>query len=99
MVGLADLGQPEDAGAQVFYDDCYAEDRDNYIDVMIAGDEAAARNITFLEIPAAEGGNASLYNPGGPGRTPFPEWRYTAPGPPTMTPVVIALDDPMRVNR
>lgn len=27
MVGLADLGQPQDAGAQVFYDDCYAEDR------------------------------------------------------------------------
>ena len=99
VIGLADLGQPEDADGQVFYDDCYAEDRDNYIDVMIAGDEAAARNITFLEIPAVEGGYAALYNPGGPGRTPFSEWRYTAPGPPTMTPVVIALDDPMRVSR
>ena len=99
VIGLADTGRPEDASGGIFYDDCYADDRDNYIDVMIAGDEAAARNITFLEIPATASGYAPLYNPGGPGRTPFQEWRYTAPGPPTMTPVVIALDDLMRVSR
>jgi hypothetical protein len=98
VIGLADTGQPEDASGAIMYDDCYADDRDNYIDVMLVGDEAAARNITHLEIPATDG-YAPLYNPGGPGRTPFPEWRYTAPGPPTLTPVTIALDNPMRVDR
>ena len=37
---------------ETFYDDCYAEDRDNYIDIILVGDEAAARNITHVEIPS-----------------------------------------------
>ena len=45
------------------------------------GDEAAARNITFVEIPALEGGYRAFYNPGGPGPEPFEGVRYTAPGP------------------
>jgi hypothetical protein len=32
-------------------------------------------------------------------RTTFPDVRYSAPGPPDLEPVVIALDDPMRVSR
>lgn len=99
IVGLSDLGQAEDPAAGIYYDDCYREDRDNYIDIILVGDEAAARSITFVEIPSLEGGYRAFYNPGGPGPEPTPGVRYTAPGPPDVEPVVIALDDPMRVNR
>jgi len=51
------------------------------------------------EIPALEGGYRAFYNPGGPGPESFEGVRYTAPGPPDMEPVIIALDDPMRVDR
>lgn len=99
VVGISDLGLPESAADQVFFDDCYADDRDNYLDIVIAGDESAARSITALEIPGLEGGYSAFYNPGGPGQTPTPGVRYTAPGPARMQPVTIALDDPMRVTR
>lgn len=99
VVGLAELGSKEDSDAGIYYDDCYVEDRDNQIDIILVGDEAAARNITFVEIPALEGGYRAFYNPGGPGPEPFEDVRYTAPGPPDMEPVIIALDDPMRVDR
>ncbi|MGI9197752.1 MAG: phospholipase [Candidatus Nanopelagicales bacterium] len=99
IVGISDLGQPESSDTGVTYDDCYADDRDNYLDIILAGDEAAVRSITDLEIPALDGDYAAFYNPGGPGQTPTPGVRYTAPGPATMQPVTIALDDPMRVSR
>lgn len=99
VVGLSDLGQRENPDEGIYYDDCYAEDRDNYIDIILVGDEAAARNVTFVEIPALEGGYRAFYNPGGPGPEPFEGVRYTAPGPPDLEPVIIALDDPMRVSR
>ncbi|WP_395694890.1 hypothetical protein [Nocardioides sp.] len=94
VVGLADLGRRRD-----HYDDCYQEDRDNYIDIVLDGDEAAARSIEAVEIPSSAGGYRAFYNPGGPGPEPFPGVRYTAPGPPDVQPVTIALDDPMRVSR
>jgi hypothetical protein len=65
----------------------------------LVGDEAAARSVTFVEIPSLEGGYRAFYNPGGPGPEPTPDVRYTAPGLPDLEPVVIALDDPMRVSR
>jgi len=99
VVGLSDLGQRENPDEGIFYDDCYAEDRDNYIDIILVGDEEAARNVTFVEIPSLEGGYSPFYNPGGPGPEPFEGVRYTAPGPRDMEPVIIALDDPMRVDR
>jgi hypothetical protein len=99
IVGLSDLGRAEDPAAGIFYDDCYQEDRDNYIDIILVGDAAAARNITFVEIPALEGGYRAFYNPGGPGPKPFEGVRYTAPGPTDLEPVIIALDNPMRVDR
>jgi hypothetical protein len=99
VVGLSDLGRAADAEAGVYYDDCYEEDGDNYIDIILVGDQAAARNITFVEIPALDGGYRAFYNPGGPGPQPFQEISYTAPGPRDLEPVVIALDDPMRVSR
>lgn len=99
VVGLSDLGQKENPEEGIYYDGCYAEDRDNYIDIILVGDEEAARNVTFVEIPSLEGGYRAFYNPGGPGPEPFEGVRYTAPGPPDLEPVIMALDDPMRVNR
>jgi hypothetical protein len=99
VVGLSDLGQKENPDKGIYYGDCYAEDRDNYIDIILVGDEAAARNVTFVEIPSLEGGYSAFYNPGGPGPEPFEGVRYTAPGPPDLEPVIIALDNPMRVDR
>lgn len=92
ILGLADLGV-----AQSAYDGCYIEDHDNYIDIILAGDEAAMRNIRFVEIPA-EGNYAPFYNPGGPGNNPSPNVRYTAPGPADLEPVMMALDDAMTVS-
>jgi len=101
VVGLADLGLPQSFDKQgkpdVAYDDCYVEDHDNYIDIILNGDEAAMRRITFVEIPAGEG-YTPFYNPGGPGNNPTPGIHYTAPGPKDMEPVIIALDDPMTVT-
>jgi hypothetical protein len=99
VVGLSDLGQAEDPDQGIWYDDCYQEDRDNYIDVILVGDDAAARSITDIEIPGREGGYRAFYNPGGPGPEPFEGVTYTAPGPADLEPVTIALDDPMRVSR
>src|SRR5919108_2926977 len=93
IVGLSDLGQAENLNSGIYYDDCYQEDRDNYIDIILVGDEAAARNITFVEIPALEGGYRAFYNPGGPGPEPFEGISYTAPGPADLEPVIIALDN------
>ncbi len=93
ILGLSDLGQ-----SNTSYDDCYDEDRDNYIDIILEGDEAAARNITYVEIPSLAGGYDALYNPGGPGSTPFPGVVYTSPGPPDLEPVIMCLDNPWRVN-
>ena len=96
VLGLSELGPPEGNG--VVYGECYQEDGDNYIDIILVGDEAAARNITFLEIPSSAGGYAPFYNPGGPGTTPVAGENYTQPGPPDIEPVIIALDNPMRVS-
>ena len=97
VLGLSDLGNVEGFNGTV-YGDCYMEDRDNYIDIIIEGDEGAARNITFVEIPSLEGGYDAFYNPGGPGTTPFDGVTYTQPGPRDLEPVIIALDNPMRIT-
>ena len=97
VVGLSDLGKA--AGDDIHYDDCYFEDVDNYIDIILVGDEAAARGLTHLEIPAGEDDNyLSFYNPGGPGPEPFPDIRYNSPGPRDLEPIINALDNPMRVS-
>lgn len=92
VVGLADLGRPQDS-----YGDCYTEDKDNYIDIILDGDDAAVRKITTVEIPST-GAYSPLYNPGGPGNDPAPGVRYSAPSPPISQAVTIALDDPMTVT-
>jgi cell wall-associated NlpC family hydrolase len=92
VLGLADLGR-----ASSTYDACYLEDKDNYIDIVLDGSAAAARRITSVEIPAS-GSYSPFYNPGGPGSSPTPGVRYTAPGPSQRQKVTIAIDDPMTVS-
>jgi hypothetical protein len=91
VVGLADLGKKQDS-----YDDCYVEDKDNYIDIVLAGDEAAVAKITTVEMPST-GAYDPVYNPGGPGNDPAPGVRYSAASPPISQPVTVALEDPLTV--
>ncbi|WP_148615930.1 phospholipase [Nocardioides rubriscoriae] len=99
VLGLSDLGRRLGDGRPSAYDDCYAEDADNQIDIVLSGDAEAARSVTSLEMPVDEPGYAGLYNPGGPGPTPFPGVRYSAPSPALRIAVTQALDDPMQVTR
>jgi hypothetical protein len=69
------------------------------IDIVLSGDLDAARSVTHVEIPSVAGGYRAFYNPGGPGPEPFDEIRYAEPGPADLEPVIIAIDDPMRVSR
>ena len=57
--GLADLGVKKDA-----YDDCYQEDSENQIDVILSGSVKAAKRITILQIPARGDGYSPLYSDG-----------------------------------
>lgn len=78
VVGLADL-----AAAQDTYDLTYIEDHDNYYDIILAGDEAAVRQIKGVEMPSA-GDYSPVYNPGGPGNDPEngPPGPFTVPSSP-----------------
>ncbi|KTD46609.1 hypothetical protein Lrub_1531 [Legionella rubrilucens] len=92
VVGLADLGKYD-----LPLNDAYVADRDNYLDIILKGDEAAMRLITAVIIPATPP-YLPLYNPGGPGNNPTPGVTYTSPGPTWTQPVTIAIDDPMTVT-
>jgi len=92
VVGLADLGLKSDE-----YTDCYIDDRDNYIDIVLSGDDAAVAAITHVEIPSTDG-YLPLYNPGGPGSDPTPGVSYTAGTSPISQEVWVTLDDPMTVT-
>jgi len=99
VLGLASLGK---AGTPE--NDAYVADNNNYIDIVLKGDEAAMRQITFLNIPASGTNPATgtpyltLYNPGGPGNNPTPGIFYTQPGPPVHIAVTQALDNPNTVT-
>ncbi|MDA2988290.1 MAG: phospholipase [Actinomycetota bacterium] len=90
--GLADLGLKQDQ-----YDDCYKEDRDNQIDIVISGDLDAVRAIKRVQMPST-GNYSPVYNPGGPGNNPAPGVRYAAPSPPIDIAVLDALDEPLVVD-
>jgi hypothetical protein len=92
VVGLAELGKKQSS-----YDQCYAEDHDNQIDVILNGTRAAVRRIRLLRLPGT-GRYDPMYNPGGPGTTPEAGVRYTAPSPPINQPVTIDLKNRMRVT-
>jgi len=97
--GLADLGLKNDT-----YNLCYASDHDNYIDVCMTGDLAAARLVSGIEIPVGnstadpEGRYKGLYNPGGPGNDPTPGVNYTLPTSYQLQSVRQSLDDPFTTS-
>lgn len=93
VLGLSDLGRSLEDTPD---DDCYQEDGDNQIDVVLSGDEQAVRSITHVEMPE---GYQPLYNPGGPGPDPFEGVIYSAPSPVLLLDVTQALDDSMQVTR
>lgn len=92
IIGLSDLGL---AGESI--NDAYTEDNDNYIDIILKGDEAVMRLITGVEIPAANG-YLPFYNPGGPGNNPTLGITYTSPGASRLQLVTMAIDDPKTVT-
>jgi hypothetical protein len=92
VLGLAELGHSEPV-----YDDCYVEDQDNQIDIILSGDERAVRRISAVEVPSVAP-YSPFYNPGGPGNNPTPGVRYSAPSPPHTQPILVALDDPLTVT-
>ncbi len=84
VVGLSDLGKAE--GDDVHYDHCYFEDSDNYIDIVLEGDEEAARGLTILEIPAGSDDDyLSYYNPAGRGPSRCRACATTSPAPRTSS--------------
>ena len=93
VVGLADLGKKAKT-----YDECYQEDSENQIDIILSGSAKAAKSIAFLDIPADGGGYLPLYNDGGPGKNPTPGVVYTAKSPRHTVSVMNGLVDPMRTT-
>lgn len=91
VLGLADLGLFQEVG----YDQCYTEDADNYIDIIlrVEGKKSVLDNMTVLAFSKGK----FLYNPGGPGPTPFGDVRYTAPAPANQ--IVNVKFDPKNVHQ
>ncbi|MBN8866796.1 MAG: hypothetical protein J0H98_04530 [Solirubrobacterales bacterium] len=92
VLGLADLGRRQSS-----YDDCYSEDHDNQIDIILSGSRRAISRVKQLIIPA-QGRYSPFFNPGGPGNAPTPGVRYSAPSPRIVQNVINGLDDPMSVT-
>ncbi len=95
VVGLAELGPPA-TGIPAPY---YRNDNDNYIDIILNGDEAAIRSLVNVAIPtAAVAGYSDIYTPGGPGRTPTPGVTYTRPAAAQTLAISNALDQTLTVS-
>ena len=77
VLGLADVGIRIAEGYTPFY----ADDRDNYIDIImhVLGD-ATVLESTLINVTAFSQ-QPGLYNPGGPGPFPFANVTYVAPAP------------------
>lgn len=97
VLGLAELGAP---GQVVDGNDCYGEDKDNQIDIVIKGDIEIVSKIELVDIPSNRDGYTPFYNPGGPGNTVWPGYdiTYTQGSPDHWVLVTNALQDPMAVT-
>ncbi|PRW51084.1 phospholipase carboxylesterase [Chlorella sorokiniana] len=99
VLGLADTGRKADAASGVIYDNCYQEDYDNYIDIIVDASSAkAARALKVVRAYYTSEGYSSVYNPGGPGMAPTPGVRYSTPAPPQAVWISHALDNPKTVT-
>jgi len=102
VVGLAELGPP---GQVLDGNDCYSDDKDNQIDIILKGDVEAVRKVSAVRVPSQQpagersaDGYWQFYNPGGPGNNPTPGTTYTQGSPDHTVPVVMAIEDPMTVT-
>ncbi|KAL4424437.1 hypothetical protein ABPG77_006375 [Micractinium sp. CCAP 211/92] len=96
VVGMADTGRKQEA-----YDDCYQEDYDNYLDIIIDASDrqtAALLGSATVEAFRTDERYAPLYNPGGPGNDPVPDVVYSSPAAPQSVPISLALDDPATIT-
>ena len=99
VVGLAALGK-----AGTSENDAYISDNDNYFDIILKGDDAAMRKISYVNIPSSGTNVATdtpylpLYNPGGPGNNPTPGVIFTQPSSNVHTQVINAIDNPNTVT-
>lgn len=93
VVGIAELGAAVDDETAI---DAlqYAEDHDNYFDIILSGDAAAIERLNMVVIPTSdESGYSDIYNPGGPGRTPTAGYTYTEPAAAQRFEIDVSLDD------
>ena len=95
VVGMAELGAPVGSTTRPYY----AEDHDNYFDIVLKGDKSAIARLQQVEIPTSGiPGYNDIYNPGGPGQSPQPGTTYTKPAKPQLYPIDQRLDDPHSVS-
>ena len=94
--GLADLGTGLSADPEY----TYAEDHDNQFDIIIkASSPQAIQSLRTVVLPDPRlGTHSPIYNPGGPGTAPLPQYRYTQPSPGQSLAVEFALGDPATVS-
>ncbi|MBI1208245.1 MAG: autotransporter domain-containing protein [Azospirillum sp.] len=98
VVGLAELGRAAD-GTTVVYGPYYTEDHDNYVDIILKGDEAAIRHLVSVDLPtSAVTGYNDIYSPGGPGRTPTTGVTYTVPAPAQTIAISFDLENAQSVS-
>ncbi len=95
VVGLAELGIRDQ---EVADNDCYLEDKDNQIDIVLKGAVEVMRKVVGVDVPSTEDGYKPFYNPGGPGNTPADGVTYTQGSPNHTVEVLQAIDDPMAVT-
>lgn len=95
VMGLAELGVP---GQVIEGNDCYGDDKDNQIDIVLKGDVEVMRKIVAVDVPSTEDGYKPFYNPGGPGNTPAAGVTYSQGSPNHTVEVLQAIDDPMAVT-
>jgi hypothetical protein len=94
--GIADLGTGLSADPSY----SYQEDHDNQFDIIIkASSPKAIRSLEAVVLPDPRNGTHSpIYNPGGPGTAPRPDYNYTQPSPGQTINVEFALKDPATVS-
>lgn len=94
--GIADLGNSLTADPEYVY----AEDHDNQFDVIVrASSLRALRAIRNVILPDPRlGTHSPIYNPGGPGTIPLPQYRYTQPSPGQTMAVEFALHNTSTVS-
>ncbi len=94
--GIADLGTGLSADPSY----AYQEDHDNQFDVIIkASSIAAIKALQAVILPDPRNGTHSpIYNPGGPGTAPRPDYNYTQPSGGQTLAIERALQDPATVS-